>query len=68
MRGGVRGEVRPEGLRRLPKPPPGGELTALTAAAVRDAQAAAPWMPTTIEGFLAAWHAGHAGAARRGAA
>ena len=34
-----------------PPPASGGELTA---AAVRDAQAAAPWMPTTIAGLLAA--------------
>ena len=37
-----------------PPPASGGELTALTAAAVRDAQAVVMWMPTTIEGFLAA--------------
>ena len=34
----------------VPPPASGGELTA---AAVRDAQAAAPWMPTTIAGLLA---------------
>ena len=50
MRGRVRGEVRSQGLRGRRRRP-GGELTA---AAVRDAQAAAPWMPTTIAGLLAA--------------